>query len=94
MNFKKLRDKILNWFYDADFSWQCSGHRNEFRNDMSLDYYTINDEDKVAKGVAKEVMLDFWHWLDNLPEPDKKYAAYKEATGKYITGYLHDLEES
>ena len=93
MDFKKLKDNILNWFYDADFSWQCSGHRNEFRNDMSLDYYTIIDEDKVVKGVTTDVMLSFGGWLDALPPPregdDLRYIVHN-----YITGYLHDLEES
>ncbi|MHA1286206.1 MAG: hypothetical protein ACTSPB_02260 [Candidatus Thorarchaeota archaeon] len=94
MDFKKLKDKILGWFYDAGADWRCSGYQNQYNSDLTLEYYILEDEDTVTKGIVKDVMLDFWRWVDDLPELNKKYAAYKEATGKYITGYLHDLEES
>jgi len=100
MDFEKLKSEVTDIISEIEMDeFHCDGYQNRNDSDLSMEYFILDTDADDVKAIGKIVMLNFWDWLDSLPElPDslktqiKPYS--KAIVRNYITGYLHDLEES
>jgi len=99
MDFEKLKSEVSDIINEVEMDeFHCDGYQTRGNSDLSMEYFVLAVGSADVKAVGKAVMLNFWDWLDALPElPDRlktKITPYSKAIVRnYITGFLHDLEE-
>lgn len=100
MSFEKLMSEVSDIINEVEMDeFHCDGYQTRGDSNLSMEYFVLAVSSDNVKAIGKAVMLNFWDWLDALPElPDRlktETTPYSKAiVHNYVAGYLHDLEES